>query len=249
MLLALVLIALRIGRKGLDLPARLLALLIGTFVLYNLFLLLTYVAHFTPEMSADAHSFFRYNTHLSMLLVLALTTLGRALHEERGWAPSWRARRFAAGVLVLASLAVPVGFAKRLRFDLVMPEPLVHALGHDLGRLLKPDDKLALILPGDNNSVAVMLQSVMRYEAPRLPHVDLTVVRSFDDRTLSTLKSQGIGKAFLSCSPDGAGALPAHRALLLVRSQEGWQTAAVWRYPALDGTRWTPMLSASALCR
>ena len=249
MLLALVLTVVRIRRKGFDLPGRLLALLIGTVVLYNFFLLLTYVAHFTPEMSADAHSFFRYNTHLSMLLVLALTTLGRALYEERGWAPSWRARRLAAGVLVLAALAVPVGFAKRLRFDLVMPEPLVRALGHDLGRLLKPDDKLALILPGDNNSVAVMLQSVMRYEAPRLPRVELTVLRTFDDRTLSTLESQGIGKAFLSCSPDGAGSLPAHRALLLVRSAQGWNTAAVWRYPAPGGTRWTPLLAPSALCR
>lgn len=249
MLLALVLLGVRLRRKGFDLPARLLALLFGTFVLYNIFLLLTYVALFTPEMSADAHSFFRYNTHLSMLLVLALTTLGRALYEERGWAPSWRARRFAAGILVLAVLAVPVGFAKRLRFDLVMPEPLVRALGHDLGRLLKPDDKLALILPGDNNSVAVMLQSVLRYETPRLPRVELAVLRSFDDRTLPTLESQGIGKAFLSCSPDGANPLPAHRAVLLVRSPEGWQTVAVWRYPTPDKTRWTPLLSASALCR
>lgn len=249
MLLALVLLLARIRRESRDLPGRLLALLVGTCVLYNVFLLLTYVAHFTPEMGADAHSFFRYNTHLSMLLVLALVTWGRSSYEERKWAPSWGKRRLAASALVLASLAVPIGFAKRLRFDLVMPEPLVRALGHDLGTLLKPDDKLALVLPEENNSVAVMLQSVMRYEAPRLPRVELTVFKSFDDRTLSAIEGQGISKVFLSCSPDNAGSLPAHRAVLLVRSAQGWRPAAVWRYPVPDGSRWTPMLSASALCR
>lgn len=249
MLLALLLLAVRIRRRGLDLPARLLALLLGTCALYNIFLLLAYVAHFSPEESADAHSFFRYNTHLSLLLVLALTTLARAVFEERGWAPSWRKRRLAASFFVLASLAVPMAFAERLRFDLVMPQPLVRALGHDLGTLLKPDDKLALVLPGDNNSVAVMLQSVLRYEAPRLPAVELTVFNRFDDRTLSTLESQGIDKAVISCSLDGGGTLPAHRALLLARAPEGWKPVAVWRYPEPDGTRWTPMLSPSALCR
>jgi len=249
MLLALVLLVLRIRRKGLDLPARLLALLIGVFAFYNLFLLLTYVAHFAPVESADAHSFFRYNTHLSMLLVLGLVTLGRSVFEERNWAPSWGKRRFAAAFLVLACLAVPVGFAERLRFDLVMPQPLVRALGHDLGALLKPDEKLALVLPGDNNSVAVMLRSVIRYEAPRLPHVELTFFKSQDDRTLSALEAQGIGKAFISCTQDGIGGLPPRHAVLLARSAQGWKPAAVWRYPQPDGSRWTPMLSASALCR
>ena len=248
-LLALVLLLVRIRRRGLDLPARLLALLLGTCALYNAFLLLAYVGHFGPAMGADAHSFFRYNTHLSLLLVLALATLARVEFEERGWAPSWSKRRLAAGLCVLASLAVPVVFAKRLRFDLEMPQPLVRALGHDLGTLLKPDDKLALILPGDNHSVAVMLESVLRYETPRLPHVELTVFTRFDDRTLSTLEGQGIDKAVVSCTPDGSSALPAHRALLLVRAGEGWKPLAVWRYPDPDGVRWTTVLSASPLCR
>ena len=248
-LLALILLVVRIRRRGLDLPARLLAILLGTGALYDTFLLLAYVGHFSPEMSADAHSFFRYNTHLSLLLVLALTTLARAEFEERGWAPSWGKRRLAAGLLILASLAVPIAFAQRLRFDLVMPQPLVRALGHDLGALLKPDDRLALVLPGDNNSVAVMLESVLRYEAPRRPRLELTVLKRFDEGTLSTLEGQGISKALISCTPDGGDALPAHRALLLVRAREGWTPLAVWRYPEADGRRWTPMLSASALCR
>jgi hypothetical protein len=75
------------------------------------------------------------------------------------------------------------------------------------------------------------------------------VFKSFDDRTLSMLEAQGISRAFVSCTPDGIGALPSRRALLLVRSSDGWKPAAVWRYPPPDGTRWTPMLSASALCR
>jgi hypothetical protein len=248
LLLALVLLVVRIRRLGFDLPVRLLALLIGTFAFYDAFLLFTYVAHFNPAESADAHSFFRYNTHLSLLLVLALATLARAVFEERNWAPSWGKRRLAASLLVLAVLAMPIGFAWRFRFDLVMPQPLVRALGHDLGALLKPGDKLALVLPGDNGSVAVMLQSVLRYEAPRLPKVELTVLKSFDDRTLAALAAQGIGEAFVSCTDDTSGLLPVHRALLLERHPDGWKQVAVWRYPAPDGTRWTAMLSASALC-
>src|SRR4029077_15076884 len=54
MLLALILLVVRIRRRGLDLPARLLALLVGTSALYDAFLLFAYVAHFSPQMSADA---------------------------------------------------------------------------------------------------------------------------------------------------------------------------------------------------
>ena len=35
-----------------------------SFFLYNGFLIVTYVAHFSPLMSEEAHSYFRYNTHL-----------------------------------------------------------------------------------------------------------------------------------------------------------------------------------------
>jgi hypothetical protein len=248
-LISLVLLVVRLRRRGPDLPARLLALLVGTFVLYNLFLLLIYVAHFAPEMSADAHSFFRYNTHLSLLLVLALATFARAVFEERRWMPSWGKRRLAASVLVVASLVVPVAFAERLRFDLVMPQPLVRALGHDLGAFLNPGDKLALALPGDNNSVGLMLRSVLRYEAPRVPGVEVTEVKTFDGGTLPALEAQGVQKVLVSCAPEGISGLPAKRASLLVRSSDGWKPVATWRYPERDRTRWTPMLSASALCR
>ena len=86
-------------------------------------------------------------------------------------------------------------------------------------------------------------------EAPRRPTVDLTVVKSFDDRTLAALEAQGIGKVLVSCTPEATGSLPAHRALLLERLPDGWKRVALWRYPEADDTRWTPLLSASALCR
>ncbi len=104
MLLALGLLVLRLRGRRFDLPSRLLALLAGFFALYNVFLLLTYVALFTHEASADAHSFFRYNTHLSLLLVRLGSELGHApvRREHPGIDESGGADRF-RGALALRS--------------------------------------------------------------------------------------------------------------------------------------------------
>jgi len=249
LLVAFVLLGIQLARRGFDLSTRLLAVLAGTWVCYNLFLLFTYIAHFTAEMSGDAHSYFRYSTHLSLLLVIALTASARAFYETRGWAPSWSWRRVAAGATVVAIVAMPIGFAKRLRFDLAAPQPLVRALGRDAATFLTPDDKLALVVPGDNNSVATMLQSVLRYESPRRPSLDLTVIKSFDEGTLAMLATRGFSKALISCTPDNSAVLPERKAVLVERHGDQWESAAVWRYPEPDGARWGGILAPAPLCR
>src|SRR5439155_26245920 len=114
------------------------------FVLYNLYLMAAYIAHFPGEMSAEAHSFFRYNTHLALILVLALTLVARDLLVGRGFL-----RRFqcpAGAALVALALLLPIGFAYRLRFDLVMRQPLVWDPGSKLKPHLKDGDRLAVLL-------------------------------------------------------------------------------------------------------
>jgi hypothetical protein len=247
--LAFVLLAIQLVRRGLDLATRLLAILAGTWVFYNAFLLLTYVAHFGPEMSADAHSYFRYSTHLSLLLVLALTASARATFEADGVAPGWNLRRAGAAAMVTAVIAMPIGFVKRLRFDQAMPQPLVRALGRDAASFLNPADKLALVLPGDNNSVATMLQGVLRYETPRRPSLEVTVIKAFDGETLAALAAQGFSKALVSCMPDNVLELPEGKAVLIERHGDRWDAAAIWRYPEPDDTRWSAILAPKPLCR
>ncbi len=247
--LAVVLLVHRLMRRGLDQPTRLLALLAFVFLGYNTFLLFTYVAHFSPEMSADAHSFFRYNTHLSLLLVIALTAFARYTISERGRIPGPSRRRVAAAAAVLVATLAPVLFVKRLRFDLVMPQPLVRALGTDTAERLQPGDHLALVLPGDNGSVATMLESVLRYEAPRWPTLELSVRDTFDGTTLADLASSGATKALITCTPEGVEGLPAGQPVLLQRQDDHWRVLQAWRYPQWDGARWSPILAAKPLCR
>jgi hypothetical protein len=200
-------------------------------------------------MSADAHSYFRYSTHLSLLLVLALAAYARALFEARGAVPGWNLRRAAAAAMVAAVVAMPIAFVKRLRFDLAMPQPLVRALGRDAASFLKPDDRLALVLPGDNNSVATMLQSVLRYEALRRPSLEIALIKTFDGGTLGVLTAQGFSKALISCMPDNAEELPERKAVLIERQGDRWEPVAVWRYPEPDDARWGAILAPAPLCR
>jgi hypothetical protein len=247
--LAVVLLAHRLMRRGLDQSTRLLALLVAVVLGYNTFLLFTYVAHFSPEMSADAHSFFRYSTHLSLLLVIALTTLARNVISEQGGIPGPSRRRIAAAAAVLTVTLAPVLFVKRLRFDLVMPQPLVRALGTDTAERLQPGDHLALVLPGDNGSVAAMLESVLRYEAPRWPTLQLSIRDGFDGTTLADLASAGATKALITCTPEGVEGLPAGQPVLLQWQDDRWRILQAWRYPPWDGARWSPILAAKPLCR
>ena len=57
----------------------LLGLTAGTIVLFNGFLVVTYVVHFPREMAEDAHSYFRYMTQLSLVVMLGLTVTLRPI--------------------------------------------------------------------------------------------------------------------------------------------------------------------------
>jgi hypothetical protein len=247
LLAALLLLLWRLRRRQFEFATRLLALTVGVALAYDLFLMIAYVVSFSPRMAADAHSFFRYNTHLSLILVLALTGLGRAVIAEhpRLSRASWRMAGACAVILVVA---LPIALVGRLRFDLMMPQPLVRDLVQEVARLIAPNEKLALVLPGDGGDVATMMEGVLRYEAPRRPDVDLVVLSALDEGTFSALAAQGVTKALISCTPERLADLPAHNAVLLERSGTEWHRIAAWPYPARDGRRWAPSMSAAALC-
>jgi hypothetical protein len=227
-------------RDGWTPTTRLLAFHAAAFLLYNFYLMAAYIAHFPGEMSAEAHSFFRYNTHLALVLVLSLALVARDLVTGREFL-----RRFGSPVsaaVVALALVVPVGFAYRLRFDLVMPQPLVWDLAAKVKPYLKDGDRLALLLPGDNGSLDDMLSGALTDVAPRR-RLDLLHRQTADDATLAEAARLGYPLALISCTGDDAAAL-------LEGSPEGWRRLASWPYsPEARAQRWQHILAWPPLCR
>jgi len=199
-------------------------------------------------MSIEAHSFFRYNTHLALLLSLSLAIAARDLGVGR-WLVGRRAQ--AVGRLALAAAVLaPMGYAYRLRFDLDMPQPLVRSLAANLKPYLVDGDRLALLLPGDNSSVATMIVGVLADTPPRRRMLDLLRRNTADPATLDEAARLGYHVALISCTPQGWEDLPPSQAVLLHYDPDGWHILAAWPYPAdAAARRWQHILSWGPLCR
>ena len=211
-------------RRGIDQTTRVAALFAGVALLYNAALLVPYLALFGRDSGPPAHSYFRYNTHLGLLLVLALVLLARdwaALHDLR---LKGAARRYGPMACVVAALVAPLAFFSFLRFDLEEPQQRAWQLAA-LGRhALDESPRVALLLPGDDGSLETMLQGLLRFTAPR--HVDAEL-RSFDrvgPATLDRVSRDGFRFAIISCTSDGLAEVPPRRAVLLRHDGRDWRT-------------------------
>ncbi len=235
-------------RQGWTATTRLLTFNAALFGLYNIFIFMTYIAVFPNEMSSAAHSYFRYNTQLSLVLVLSLALTARDLGAAaRIWQRPLRAAN--AAVLGLA-LVAPIAFAKRLRFDLDMPQPLVWDLAEKLSPYLSDGGRLALLLPGDNDSVATMIAGILADTPPRRHMLDILRRNTVDAATLDEAARLGYPLALISCTPNGLGDLPANQAVLLRHDPYGWHLLAAWPYPPHAAQhRWQHILSWPSLCR
>ena len=239
--LAMVSLPLLLRRSGWTWTTRFLAFHAAAFIFYNFYLMAAYIAHFSPEMSAEAHSYFRYNTHLALILVLALALAARDLAADTGVVRRYRAP--AGAVLIGVALLVPIVFIARLRFDLVMPQPLVWELANEVKPYVNEGGRLALLLPGDNGSVNAMLSRLLRDARPRRRGLDLLFRPSADDAALAEAERLGYSLALVSCTAQGD-------AVLLERDHEGWHRLAAWRYPAeARQQRWQQILAWEPLCR
>jgi hypothetical protein len=235
-------------RQGWTHTTRLLAYHAFLLALYNGFLLLTYIGLFSGEMSTEAHSFFRYNTHLSLVLVLALA-LGARDFGVGQWLAGGRVQ-LVGGLALATAMLAPLGYVYRLRFDLDMPQPLVRNLADNLKTYSKDGDRVALLLPGDNDSVATMIAGVLAYTPPRRRGLALLRRDTADSATLDEAARLGYHLALISCVPEGWEDLPPSQAVLLRHGPGGWHPLAAWPYPAhAADRRWQEILSWGPLCR
>ncbi|MEJ0018859.1 MAG: hypothetical protein WDN25_20325 [Acetobacteraceae bacterium] len=253
-LAALLALTVRVLRRAPWSPeGRLLILIAGAIILFNGFLLFTYIAHFPPEMALGAHSFFRYNTQISLLLMLGLVVTLRPWLVA--WTAAWlaadprRARRAGIGAVV-AILLLPLAGAPLLRFDRDPPQPELRRLGHAVTPYLDRHDRLALLVPGDqNDSVGSFVRGVLLFTPPRRPGLDIRTEPSATPAVLSAVAAAGYRLALVTCAPPGLEGVPAGEAVLLEATGSGWRTLQAWPWPeSMRRRRFAGMLTAAPLC-
>lgn len=229
--------------------ATLLALIVGTAVLYNGFLLFTYIAHFPPQMARNAHSYFRYSGHLSLLVMLGLAVWLRPWAEQSVARLGPRAR-MATGSAIVAALVFPVAIAPMLRFDLQVPQPAVFALAPRIAAHLPPDARLALLVPGDPfDATGSLVRGALLFLDPRRPNMDVRTVNRADAETLAAAHRDGYGFALITCTPPGLADIPSGVAALVKRQAEGWSLVESWPWPSdLSGQRFGALLEYAAFC-
>jgi hypothetical protein len=235
-------------RQGWSFATRFLAFNAAVYVLYNGFLIVTYVAHFSPSMSEEAHSYFRYNTHLALILMLSLALAVWELAPARWRRP--RSAHFAGAFAIGLALLGPIALAERLRFDIEMPQPLVWDAAAELKPYLRDGDKLALLLPGDNGEIGALLDSYLANVTPRRRGLVLAYYKTADAATLDAAAAAGYDLAAITCTPMGLGGLPAGVVALMKHDASGWKMVATWpESPGIPLSHWQRSRHWPALCR
>ena len=237
-------------RHGLETATRTAAVLAGVFVLYNGALVFAYVAHFAGKAGTGAHNYFRYNTHLSLLMMVSLVLYARAAALNNGSEFRQRLRRIATPAVLIAVAAAPILFISFLRFDLEEPQIRVRALASEAASRLRDGDRVVLLLPGDDGTVAAMLETALQTLPPRRSNLVLKVLTSDAPDALASLAADDYRIALVSCVPPGTTAAPAGTAALVERDRTGaWHHVAVWHYiPRPYGRQWSRVLAEAPLC-
>jgi hypothetical protein len=240
---------LRLRTRGWDTAARVGFIACGTFLVYNAALFYAYIGHFSGTMSSDAHSYFRYNTHLGLLLVLALVLLSRDAAE------AWLARRagnlqrIAAGIVLASAVGVPFVFVHFIRFDLEQPQLRSARIARNVAAEIGDSDRLALLLPGDNGSLATVLEGELRDFEPRRPDVIVKAVRILKPNTLRDLAAENYDIALLSCSSEPVLGLSPGRGAILRRVGDEWKIVRSWSYEVpRPEERWSHVIAGAPLC-
>ncbi len=240
---------LRLRRDPWSQEGRLLGMIGGTVVLFNGFLLFTYVAHFPAQWALAAHSYFRYNTQVSLLVMLGLV-LGL-----RPWAAAWFAGHpqysaRAPKATVALAVILPIAGAPLLRFDRQTPQPELRRLGHAAAASLRPGDRLALLLPQDyEDSIGSFMRGILLFTPPRRPGLDFRIETTVSSDTLASLAAADYRLAVVTCAPAGLDGVPAGDAAVLQSTPPGWRILQAWAWPErMKRQPFAAMLARNPLC-
>jgi hypothetical protein len=241
-------VLIRLIRRDFSHLSRLLILSGATIALFNLFLVFTYISHFPVQDGDEAHSYFRYNTHISLLVGLAIITwvVGMKLPK-----PSVRARQIVTTIAVAILVVTPFGFLRQVRYDLQRPRTLIWTLTRQLAERSKDDQRIGLVLPGNDDvgAVTLTMRGMLALSEPRRAGLAFDVRTKIDEEVLADLKTAGDDRVLVTCMPGELLGVPAHHAALLRPSAIGWLAEDLGAYPpARPHEYWQPALAAEPFC-
>jgi hypothetical protein len=214
-----------------------LSIIVGaTFVGYNLFLLLIFIAHF----NGYPQSYWRFNTHIGYL-IFAATVYGLGLayhrHDERLKPIIVTGLKKIATALVIAVPLLELGLANYWRYDLEIPRPLLRQAGRELATRLPSDARIAAIVPGDRSNFTSILNHYATIDRPdirtRAIHKPLHIS--------SFVNSTGEHPTYIwAYCPAGwiKDALQvdvaSNNAALFVKVGDAWKVDAIWPHGATN---------------
>lgn len=216
-----------------------LAIITGfTFVLYNTFLLFTYVAAFGESEARAAVSYWRYNTHLGGICV-AFGAYGIGLLWRRYLAPRIH---FGLGwVPIVLLLAIPIAASGKLRFDNVAPKLYVRAVGSEMAGILPAGTRLSVLDPTDNGFYRLLLGHMLNGSAEIVFAISAGWKKGARE-IAAELAGKKANYAWVHVpTPKLERALgtrlPKRSSYLLVREPAGWAIMRAWPYPGYDDPR------------
>ncbi|WNJ99823.1 hypothetical protein L2D14_18435 [Thalassospiraceae bacterium LMO-JJ14] len=132
-----------------------LAMLIGfSFLGYNAFLYLIFVAQFGANDALRVASYWRYNHHLGLMAVIF-----GAYGAGTLWRKYMSGRQLHGAVLKVLFCIVflaPFIFAEKLRFDLEHPKPFYRSVGRELPDLMQVGGRLLILDPNGTGESGVL---------------------------------------------------------------------------------------------
>jgi hypothetical protein len=215
-----------------------LAILVGAvFLGYNAFLLFTYVTAFGEFDALRAASLWRYNLHLGLLGV-AFGVVGASLVWRRFVAERWTWSRVAWLPIVLM-VALPIGFAPKLRFDREPPKPHFRAVAARVAAMMPAAAGVIVLDPSGSGESGVITkyhldrrQTLTGYLSA-FHKIDVSMVRSMIDQPRVT---HALVHSVTPPVIEALGlALQGGMSYLLARDGAGWRVVDAWPYPPAKG--------------
>jgi hypothetical protein len=214
-------------RRRMDDAARLSVMAALLFLGNTAFLGFIYVAHFNENAGRAAQSFWRYSTQLGpVLLIAAAALLGRYWQRWRFALPRW------AGILALVVvIALPLGLARKFRFDRDPPLPYMNTVAQAVDQEIPDDAKLLIVVLKDDGLQATVMR-LRTWRSTRDYHV--LDNDSFDvARVRDPLRPN---YAWFYCASDRLRTnfgldLPADGASLARYEHGAWRLVRTWPYP------------------
>lgn len=211
---------------------RLCALGALAFLGYNLFLLVTYVVVFGDYESQHVASYWRYNTHLGLVIMLpAAVLVGRGLRRVAHLRPM----QLLGGFAVALALVGPALAVRQIRFDHDLSKPFLRQSLHLAGTMIPPGEQAVVVDPSGSGLSGVM--ATYEWSGRVKVHSFMSAFTRGD--ALAWLNGQPTHWAFVYSGADRLSLEPRDAAFLLHRDGTAWTIIDQFPFPGGKGpARW-----------